>query len=199
MAEGVIYDMFNEYKHKIPTIDRQYSEYYVSGDYGTQNPTTFGLWGKCNSEDLKLNNKWIKIKEYYYSGRDKEKQKTDEEFYIDLEKFIGDLKIRSVIIDPSAASFIAVIKKKGKFNVKPAVNDVLDGIRNVSSALNELKILYNDCCLNTFREYFSYIWDIKASQRGEDKPIKQNDHCMDSDRYFVNTILYGNKVKVRVL
>lgn len=189
MAEGVIYDMFNEKEHKIPSVERKYSELYVSCDYGTQNPTTFGLWGKCIETEHK--NKWIKIKEYYYSGRDSSKQKTDEEFCNELEKFIDNYPVKAVIVDPSAASFIATIKKRGKYRVIPAKNEVIDGIRNVGTALTNLMILYNDCCINTFREFMSYVWDTKASERGEDKPTKQNDHCMDSDRYFVNTILFG--------
>jgi PBSX family phage terminase large subunit len=184
MAEGIIYDMFDENKHKVPTIERPYNQYYVSVDYGTQNPTTFGLWGKYKG-------KWYKVKEYYYSGRDEAKQKTDEEFYQDLEEFIGDINMKAVIVDPSAASFIATIRKHGKYKVIHAINDVLDGIRNVATALNEELIFYNDCCINTFREFFSYVWDDKAAERGEDKPVKQNDHCMDSDRYFVNTVIFG--------
>ncbi|KXG78275.1 PBSX family phage terminase large subunit [Thermotalea metallivorans] len=186
MAEGLIYDMFNEDIHKVPTIERSYTEYYVSVDYGTQNPTTFGLWGKYQG-------KWYKIKEYYYSGREQSRQKTDEEFYAELKKFIGDIKVKAVIVDPSAASFIACIKKHGKFKVKQAKNDVIDGIRNVATALSNGLIFFNDCCVNTFREFFSYIWDSKAAERGEDKPVKQNDHCMDSDRYFVNTIVFGKE------
>jgi PBSX family phage terminase large subunit len=133
------------------------------------------------------------VDEYYYSGRDRGKQKTDNEYYEDLEKFVGDKKIKAIIIDPSAASFIALIKKKGKFIVKQAKNDVLEGIRNVGSALNDALILFNDKCINTFREFFSYIWDEKAIQRGEDKPAKVMDHAMDALRYFVNTILYRGK------
>jgi len=184
MAEGIIYDMFDENKHKVLTIERPYNQYYVSVDYGTQNPTTFGLWGKYKG-------KWYKVKEYYYSGRDEAKQKTDEEFYQDLEEFIGDINVKAVIVDPSAASFITTIRKHGKYKVIHAINDVLDGIRNVATALNEELIFYNDCCINTFREFFSYVWDDKAAERGEDKPVKQNDHCMDSDRYFVNTVIFG--------
>lgn len=191
MAQGVIYDMFDETKHKIPTVEREYSEYHIAVDYGTQNPTTFGLWGKCAKGEYA--GKWIKIKEYYYSGRDENKQKTDEEYYQDLEKFAGNLEIKYVIVDPSAASFITLIRRKGKFKVKPAKNDVIEGIRNMATALSSGLILYNDCCTNTFREFYSYVWDEKAAERGEDKPLKQNDHCMDSDRYFVNTIIFGNK------
>lgn len=196
MAEGIIYDMFKEPIHKIDTVDRNYEEYYVSCDYGTQNPTTFGLWGKCANGKYK--GKWIKVKEYYYDGRQEGKQKTDEEYYRDLENFIDDIEIKTVIVDPSAASFIATIKKHGKFRVKPAKNDVIEGIRNVGTALSKKMILYNNCCINTFREFFSYVWDEKAAEHGEDKPIKQNDHCMDGDRYFVNTILF-NKNEIKFL
>lgn len=198
MAEGIIYDMFDESVHKVPTVARNYTEYYVAIDYGTQNPTTFGLWGKHGKS-------WYKVKEYYYSGRDEGKQKTDEDYYKDLEKFIGSIsqeqtvddygyyssKLKGVIVDPSAASFITLIKQRGKFPVMNANNEVLDGIRNVATALKTGMVFYNDCCTNTFREFFSYVWDKKAQERGEDKPVKENDHCMDGDRYFVNTVLFN--------
>lgn len=184
VAEGVIYDMFNKDIHVMPTKDREYIKYYISIDYGTYNATAFGLWGLCKD------GKWYKVKEYHYSGRNKSKQKTDEEYYKDLDEFAGNLKIRYVIIDPSAASFIACIKEHKKFCVKKADNSVLDGIRNVSTALQKKMIFYNDCCTETFREMHSYIWDSKAVERGEDKPVKDNDHHMDADRYFVRTILF---------
>lgn len=185
MAEGVVYDMFGD-KHKVKTEPRPYTKYYVSCDYGTQNPMTFGLWGLCNDV-------WYKVKEYHYDGRLKNKQKTDEEYCDDLEEFIGSLAVTGVIVDPSAASFIAAIKKRGKFRVIKADNDVADGIRNVASALVEGLIKYNDCCKETFREFASYVWDEKAAARGEDKPAKENDHQMDADRYFVNTVVKKKK------
>ncbi|GAA0390429.1 PBSX family phage terminase large subunit [Paenibacillus motobuensis] len=188
MAEGVIYDMFDKEKHVVPTEDRYYTRYYVSCDYGTKNPTTFGLWGR--GED----GVWYKVKEYHYDGRKTAIQKTDEQYCNDLEEFVGDLRIDSVIIDPSAASFITTIRKRGKFSVTEADNAVVDGIRNVASALGQGLIKYNDCCVETFREFSSYVWDEKAAARGEDKPVKQNDHQMDADRYFVNTILFGSDI-----
>ncbi|MEZ2715416.1 PBSX family phage terminase large subunit [Niallia circulans] len=184
LAEGIIFDMFDKEKHVVATETRKYSKYYVSIDYGTQNPTTFGLWGLCGDV-------WYKTKEYHYDGRKKSKQKTDQEYLEDLKAFVADISnFRGVIVDPSAASFIALLKKNG-FKVIKAKNDVLDGIRNMASALNNLMIKYNDCCKETFREFSSYIWDEKAADRGEDKPVKQNDHQMDGDRYFVNTILFN--------
>lgn len=190
LAEGIIYDMFNHDKHVRATVKRTYTDHYVSIDYGTQNPTTFGLWGLY--DDV-----WYKIKEYHYDGREESKQKTDQQYMEDLQDFTEGYRIKGTIVDPSAASFIAVLKNNG-FQVKKAKNDVVDGIRNVASALNDGLIAYNDCCKETFREYSSYTWDEKAAARGEDKPIKKNDHQMDADRYFVNTVLFG-KTKAKAV
>jgi len=188
LAEGVIYDAFNHDDHVVPTEERRYSEYYVSIDYGTQNPTTFSLWGKHRDT-------WYKVKEYFHDGRNSGKQKTDVEYSKDLKEFTKGIRVKSVIVDPSASSFIAQLKKD-RFNVTKAKNEVLDGIRNMQTALSEKMILFNDCCIETFREFSSYVWDKKASDRGEDKPVKQFDHALDADRYFIQTILFAPKARV---
>ncbi|MCP3026615.1 PBSX family phage terminase large subunit [Halobacillus sp. A5] len=191
LAEGIIYDMFSNEKgsgHIVDSIDRKYTDFYVSIDYGTQNPTTFGLWGKYQKT-------WYKVKEYFHDGRNAGKQKTDVEYSKDLKQFTKGIRVKAVIVDPSAASLIAQLEKD-RFYVIKADNAVLDGIRNFQTALSEMMILYNDCCKETFREFSSYTWDKKASERGEDKPIKQFDHCLDSDRYFVQTILFAPKAGI---
>jgi PBSX family phage terminase large subunit len=142
-AEGIIYDMFDEHKHKVKTEVREYTEYYISCDYGTQNPMVYLLWGK-------LKDKWYCVDEYYYDGRSKGKQKTDEEYYEDLVTFVNDRPIRSIVVDPSAASFIATVRKHNRYHVRKGNNDVDKGIRNVSTYLMQGIILFNDCCINTF-------------------------------------------------
>jgi PBSX family phage terminase large subunit len=191
VAEGVIYDMFDKAKHIISELkDLITDTYYVSVDYGTQNATVFLLWCK----DAK--GKWICIREYYYSGRDEDSQKTDSEYADDLGVWLNGIKPKKIIIDPSAASFIAELKKRG-YLIKKATNDVLDGIRFVASLLNQDKIAIHESCVETIKEFNSYIWDIKASKKGEDKPIKQHDHCMDALRYFCYTIIFkGNGISV---
>ncbi|GAB6455123.1 PBSX family phage terminase large subunit [Bacillus cereus] len=191
-ASGLIFDMFDEKVHKVESVDRNYVEYYVSCDYGTQNAMAYGLWGKCIEEGSK--EVWYKIKEYHYSGRDTEKQKTDQEYYEDYEEFVGDLPIKGTVVDPSAASFIAVLMRN-KRKVYKARNNVKEGIGNVGIALNTGIAYFNDCCVETFKEFASYIWDEKAIQRGEDKPLKENDHHMDETRYFINTIVFGLRKK----
>lgn len=190
VAEGIIYDMFSEAKHIIDNILGDNSKkHYVSCDYGTQNATVFLLW-ESGSEG-----KWYCIDEYYYSGRDESSQKTDNAYADDLEAFIGETKIEAVIVDPSAASFIAELRKRG-FKVIKARNDVLDGIRYTGTLLNTGKIFFCKKCKNTIKEFGSYIWDSKAGERGEDKPIKQHDHAMDAVRYFCYTIIYKPKAKL---
>lgn len=186
-AEGIIYDMFDKDKHTKSTADK-YTAYYVSCDYGTQNATVFLLWGK------NPDGSWTCIKEYYYSGRDKEKQKTDEEYVKDLKDFIGNIHINSIVVDPSAASFIASLNKSG-FKVQKAKNDVLDGIRFTAMCLNTGKIFFTNDCENTLKEFGSYVWDEKAVLKGEDKPIKVNDHAMDATRYFCYTVINKNVAK----
>lgn len=191
VAEGIIYDMFNTVRHTVDKASELFdSGRYVSCDYGTQNATVFLLWNKG------LNNKWYCTKEYYYSGRDEAKQKTDSQYADDLKAWLGETKIKAIIVDPAAASFITELRKRG-YNVIKARNDVLDGIRFVATLLNTDKIVFYKCCVNTIKEFASYIWDNKAADRGEDKPVKVHDHAMDAVRYFCYTILYNKKAIIK--
>ena len=190
VAEGIIYDMFSEEKHVVDAIaTNAAAKYYVSCDYGTQNATVFLMWESGSD------GKWYCIDEYYYSGRDETTQKTDNAYAEDLAAFIGDRKVEAVIIDPSAASFIALLRERG-FKVRKARNDVLDGIRFTGTQLNVGGIAFLRKCTNTIKEFSSYIWDAKACERGEDKPIKQHDHAMDAVRYFCFTVIHKPEAKL---
>lgn len=182
MAEGIIYDMFDAAKHIVTGRQEAIGSKYVSVDYGTQNATVYLLWEKSRK------GQWIATKEYYYSGREEGAQKTDSEYADDMEKFLDGLTVESIIVDPAAASFIAELKKRG-LRVKKAKNDVLDGIRFVGNLLNLGLLLFSEDCKETIKEFGSYIWDDKALEHGEDRPVKQYDHCMDAVRYFAYTIV----------
>ena len=177
VAEGLIYSMFNNDFHVVPSIARPYERYRISCDYGTVNPTSMGLWGLANK-------KWYRIREYYFDSRKEKHQKTDEEHYIQLDLLAGDLKIEQVIVDPSAASFIEVIRRHGKYLVTPASNRVIDGIREVATHLRAGDLFISDDCRDCIREFGLYRWDEKAN---EDKPLKTDDHSMDDLRYFVRS------------
>lgn len=193
-AEGVIYDMFDPEKH-VKNIKEFFQilvngNRYVSCDYGMQNATVFLLWNKG------IDGKWYCIREYYYSGRDKGKQKTDAEYADDLKKWLDGTRIKAMIVDPSAASFIAELRKCG-YKVIKANNDVLDGIRLVGMLLNLEMLIFSSSCTETIKEFASYIWDDKAAEHGEDKPVKQHDHGCDAVRYFVSTVLSSKVARLR--
>lgn len=180
LAEGLVYPMFSREKHIVqdfPWEDK--GEYYVSIDYGTINPTSMGLWRIYDGAAYR-------VKEYYYDSRREKRQKTDEEYYQDLCAFVGDKEISALIIDPSAASFITLIRKYGRFSVRKANNDVLDGIRTTSTFLNAGQIKIHESCADSIREYGAYRWDERST---EDRVLKENDHAMDDTRYFVMTVL----------
>lgn len=177
VAEGLIYPMFGN----TCIVDEQpeTGEYYISCDYGTLNPFSAGLWcwdGKTAT----------RIREYYYSGRETQAHKTDEEYYTEVEKLAGGLPIKSIVVDPSAASFIEVIRRHKKYIVRKAKNDVLPGIMATARYLQDGTIKIHRECKDIIREFGLYRWDEKAT---EDRPIKENDHAMDDCRYFANTIL----------
>lgn len=175
-ADGLIYK-FDE--RNIVDAVPDGGEYYISCDYGTLNPFSAGLWcwdGKTAT----------RIREYYYSGRDNRSNKTDEEYYIELERLAGDFPIKAVIVDPSAASFIEVIRRHKRVTVRKAINDVIPGIITTARYLQDGTIKIHRSCKDAIREFSLYRWDEDSA---EDRPIKENDHAMDDIRYFTMTIL----------
>jgi len=195
LAEGVIYDMWDESRHVEDLRNKKFSHYGMALDYGTNNPFTVGLYGWNNPEitvDTKMKEKIYPkvylISEYYYDSTKSLKQKTDRQYAEALNQWFQSLsipknKIEVFYIDPSAASFKAEIRND--WPVKDANNNVLDGIRFCSTLLGQDRFIVNKCCKNTIMEFVSYAWDEKSRDRGEDVPLKKNDHCMDRNRYFL--------------
>ncbi len=179
-AEGRVYDFFSD--DMIGTAPGGgYDKWYISCDYGTVNPTSMGLWGRCGGV-------WYRVSEFYFSSREMLRQMTDEEYARELEKLAGDRCITAVIVDPSAASFMEVLRRRG-WNVRKARNDVLSGIRLTSDCLKDGRIVICQDCTDCLREMDAYVWDLAAGTK--DKVKKENDHAMDDMRYFVSTVL-GN-------
>ena len=177
LAEGLIYPMFGE--GCLVDNPPQGGRYYISCDYGTLNPFSAGLWcwdGKTAT----------RVAEYYYSGRQEQRHKTDEDYYTALEQLPGDKPVQAVIVDPSAASFIEVIRRHKRFQVRKAKNDVLAGINTTARFLQDGTIKIHRSCSACIREFGLYRWDEKAET---DRPVKENDHAMDDIRYFVYTVL----------
>lgn len=176
-VQGAVYPMFREDVHVTEHLPRC-ARHVISCDYGTVNPASFGLWGE--HEGI-----WYRIKEFYHDSRREGRQLTDEEYYLELERLAGELSVEAVVVDPSAASFLQCIRRHGQFAAIPARNDVADGIRRVSDALQSGKLRFYSGCRDCIREFGLYRWDIGE----KDAPVKENDHAMDDVRYFVGYAL----------
>ena len=179
MAEGLVYPNWSD-QYVLRGDIRLSSDvkWYISIDYGTINPFSAGLWA------VGYNNA-IRVSEYYFNSRESGRMQTDEEYYEAVDRLAGDKPIEHIIVDPSAASFIECIRRHGKFFVRRASNEVLDGIRRTSTLIQNGRILIHEDCHGILREFALYRWNDKLG----DTVIKENDHCMDELRYLVNTIL----------
>lgn len=175
LAEGLVYSFGED---NIVDEQPRGAEYYISIDYGTLNPFSAGLWSVTGA-------KAVRIQEYYYDGRSQKRQLTDEEYCDEIQALADGYPVTKVIVDPSAASFITALKRRG-FRVQQADNAVLDGIRRTSVFLKNGTIKIHRSCADSIREFGLYRWDEKAAS---DAVVKENDHAMDDIRYFCNTIM----------
>ena len=176
-AEGRVYDFFDPSMVK-PVPTEPFSQWIISCDYGTVNPASFGLWGLKDGI-------WYRVKEFYFDSRREGRQMTDAEYAAALGRLADGRKIRTVIVDPSAASFIEVLRREG-WRVQKANNDVANGIRRTADALRSGKAVICEGCEDCLREMELYVWDARA---GGDQVVKRNDHAMDDLRYFVMGVL----------
>lgn len=187
VAEGLIYPMFDKAVH-VKSLPHPQGEWYVSVDYGTLNAFSAGLW--CYDGITAY-----RVAEYYYSGREQKRQRTNTQYLQSIQQLTAGKSISAVIVDPSAASFIAELRQAG-FLVRKGKNDVVEGIRRTAAALEQGKLLFSPDCKNSFREFALYRWDESSSQ---DRPIKEHDHAMDDIRYFVSTILREQPKPTRII
>ena len=188
-AEGAIYDFFDDDLHVI-SFSPGGAEYYICGvDYGTTNPCAFCLIGINRS---RYPNMWVE-EVYYWDSKAKQRQKTDSEYAADLAKFIDGKHVKAVYVDPSAASFKLELHRSGLQNIYDAQNEVIDGIRLVSKLMSNgtLKVCRN--CEAIIKEFRGYVWDSKCMKTGVDKPLKENDHCLDALRYAMYSHLFGKE------
>lgn len=172
-AQGLVYDFFDPDKDAAEVPDGPFSTWRVSVDYGTVNPLSMGLWGEKNGV-------WYRVEEVYYDSRREGRQKTDAEYAEMLEQLAAGRDIQRVIVDPSAASFIETLRRKG-WQVMKADNDVADGIRVTADLLRQRRIVLCRPCRDCLREMALYCWDERS---GRDAPRKEHDHAMDEMRYF---------------
>ena len=191
MADGAIYDMYDNKKHVITAdmLPKRFKRTLIGVDYGAGNPTVFLKIGITFRHDGKPIF-WI-YDEYYHNPR-ATNSKTAVQYKADFITFTGGDRVDTIYIDPSALGFINELKSNScgvSFgNIGRANNAVLPGINSVATAMSDNRFaIVGGNCPNTVKEEVSYIWDVNAQKRGEDKPMKENDHCMDAKRYPIHT------------
>ena len=188
MSEGLIYDMFDSDMNTYTDEKAPKSLHFdgvrtIACDYGTTNPTVFldiyDYYGTIYVDN-----------EYRWDSRDRDtggRQKTDEEYADDMETFMGNNPC-AIIVDPSAASFIAALRRRGMYVIS-ADNEVLNGIRRTSSLIYSQKLrIHRSRCAGLIGELGTYLWDEKSCKMGVDKPLKERDHGPDALRYFANSL-----------
>jgi len=178
MAEGAVYDCFDRPENVVSELPKM-REYYVGIDYGTTNPLCALLVGEGEDDQLYV------IKEYYYDSVKSQRQLSDAEYSAELKKFLDGYDIKKIFVDPSAASFITQLWRDNHLGVTKANNKVEDGIRIVYNLIGSRKLKIHSSCNRLIDEIESYVWDVKQQERGEDKPLKRNDHAVDALRYVM--------------
>lgn len=187
LAEGAIYDFFDEKAHLIRYDQRPTAKWhYASIDYGTHNPFSCGIYGVDPNGTPKV---W-REQGYYYDSKEHQAQKTDEQYITDLETWWSEIGIRprEIFVDPSAASLKTALTQAGYW-VKDANNDVSNGIECQARMLVNGSYRITDHPSNQpcIDEYYGYCWDPRKALIGEDAPIKERDHCKDDERYGLYT------------
>jgi PBSX family phage terminase large subunit len=193
VAEGLVYSMFgegNRYDDETrPAAMLSTSTRYIAVDYGTTNPCVF-LDIRDDGQDVWIENEWRWDSKSAEAQRMAIPNMTDAQYADAMAEFMGADPAEQcmIVVDPSAKSFITELRQRG-FYVKEGDNDVLDGIRETATLITRKKLHVHERCKGLLNEFHSYVWDEKAAQRGEEKPVKMQDHGMDAIRYYVHTIL----------
>lgn len=189
LAEGAIFDFFDLKIHVVSKPPRA-AEYWVAGiDYGTSNNFACVLIGINTGHSTQSGIcRWAE-KEYVWNSHEKGRQKTNSEYADDVQNFLEPYAVKAVYIDPSAAAFKVELRRRG-INVIDADNDVLNGITFMTSEMAKGNFFVCQDCKVLIKEIESYVWDPKKAERGEDAPLKKDDHCIDAARYP----LYTHKV-----
>ncbi|MBQ7701541.1 MAG: PBSX family phage terminase large subunit [Candidatus Methanomethylophilaceae archaeon] len=184
MAEGLIYPQVTDAMFR-PFEDMKDTEVrYCAIDFGATHATVmlFGGTFRGNRYD------WRIVDEYY----DENSDKTTYDHYcgfLDMCKRLGtDPNKITIAIDPAAKVLRQEFLKHGLTVIK-AKNDVKPGIEFTRDILYNGTLILCDRCVKLRSQFSTYSWDPKASERGDEKPIKQNDDAVDALRYFGFTFI----------
>lgn len=189
-AEGAVYDMFDQDRHVVDIMPPITQWIGVGIDHGTKNPFAALLLG------LGVNGKLYLAAEWRWDSRQRHRQLTNVEYSRRLREWLAQVPIPAtqirgvrphyIIVDPAAADFRTQLAADG-LNPVLGNNAVLDGIRVVSSLFAIDALMVHRSCEGLISEIGGYSWDDKAALKGEDKPVKVDDHSLDAARYVTLT------------
>ncbi|WP_286160454.1 PBSX family phage terminase large subunit [Streptomyces yunnanensis] len=182
VTEGAVYDMWDEQQHVVDSLPAM-RRLWLGIDYGTTNATNAVLLGLGNDDRL------YAVAEWRHDSRQTRRQMTDAQYSAAIRRWLAEQQVEPewTFIDPSAASFSTQLWTDGHPGIARARNDVLDGIRSVSTALDSGLLRVHSSCSGLLSELPGYAWDPAASDRGEDRPIKRDDRSCDALRYAVHS------------
>lgn len=182
VAEGAIFDAYDEQQHVVDELPPM-RRHWVGIDYGTANPFSALLLGLGDDDRLYV------VSEWRHDSRAAHRQMTDAGYSRAVRDWLGELDVHPewTFIDPSAASYSTQLWADGHPGVTRAVNDVIDGIRSVSVALASDVLRIHRSCEGLLGELPNYVWSEEAAARGEDKPVKKDDHSVDALRYVIHS------------
>jgi PBSX family phage terminase large subunit len=193
LASGAVYDMFDEDRHVVDLMPYMRRWTAVGIDYGTVNPFSAVLIGFGEDNHL------YAVSEYRHDSAAAHRQLTDAQYSRNVREWLANVRrpgehgqargVRPewIFVDPSAASFMNQLWTERVPGIAPAINDVLDGIRSVGVALGSGLLRIHRSCEGLLGELPGYAWDEKAAERGEDKPLKMDDHSADALRYALHS------------
>lgn len=183
LAEGAVYEMWDHDRMVVKELPEIRHWLGVGVDVGTVNAFSAHTLG------LGVDNRLYLAHEYRYDSRVARRQLTNPEYSERLRGWLTKSGASPdwVYVDPSAADFSLQLHRDGLSNVANAVNDVMPGIRTLSGVMALDAFRVHESCRGFIEEVPGYSWDDKAAQRGEDKPIKVDDHSLDDARYVVHS------------
>lgn len=198
-AQGAIYEMWDPDRHVVDIVPAMRRWMAVGVDYGTVAAFSAVLLGLGEDDRLYI------ASEYRHDSTLARRQLTDAQYSTGVQDWLGSYQHAGgsgvqpdwVFVDPSAASFMNQLWHDGVPGVAKAVNDVLDGIRSVAMAMGAGRLFVHRSCHGLIEEIPGYAWDDAAAEKGEDKPIKANDHSCDAMRYALHSTAHEWRYLVR--
>jgi PBSX family phage terminase large subunit len=186
LAEGAIFDFFDKSIHVVSRPPRAANYWIVGIDYGTSNAFAAVLIGVNLGIEAQMDAvMWVED-EYYWDSKKTQLQKLNHEYADELKIWLGPYGVKNIYMDPSAEAFRLELQRRG-MHVTPANNEVSDGIQIMTSIMKKGDLCVHARCKNLIREIEGYVWDENKVEKGDDAPLKRDDHAVDALRYAVAT------------